>query len=250
MRIALLSDIHGNTIALESVLSDISAKGGTDAYWILGDMVALGPDPIGVMERLALLPGLQLIRGNTDRYVAFGDRPSPTIEETRKDPELIDSLVEVANTFAWTQGMITASGWMEHLTNLPLELKVTLPDGTRFLGVHASPGRDDGPGILPEMKEQEIEELFSDCDDTLVCMGHTHRPSEQRWNGIHLINPGAVSLSLSPDRMASYVILQTTEKGYNIHHHQVAYDRHAVVDQLNKIRHPGRKFLIRHLIGS
>jgi predicted phosphodiesterase len=250
MRIALLSDIHGNTIALDSVLSDISAKGGADAYWILGDLVALGPDPVGVLERLAGLPGLQLIRGNTDRYVAFGDRPSPTIEEAQKDPGLVDSIVEVANTFAWTQGMITASGWMELLVHLPLELRVGLPDGTTFLGVHASPGRDDGAGVAPDMKEEEIEKLFGDCGDRLVCMGHTHLPLDRRWKGLHLVNPGAVSLSLTPDKKAGYVILTATEKGYTIDHHRVDYDRIAVVDQLNRIGHPGRNYLIRHLTGK
>ena len=44
MRIALLSDIHGNPIALDAVLKDIEGRGGVDTYWILGDMVALGPD--------------------------------------------------------------------------------------------------------------------------------------------------------------------------------------------------------------
>ena len=78
MRVALLSDIHGNSIALDAVLSDIEQAGGVDEYWALGDLVALGHDPIGVVERLASLPGLSLVRGNTDRYVVTGDRPPPT----------------------------------------------------------------------------------------------------------------------------------------------------------------------------
>jgi predicted phosphodiesterase len=250
MRVALLSDIHGNAIALDAVLADITARGGVEAYWVLGDLVALGPDPVGVMERLARLPGLRMIRGNTDRYTVTGDRPSPTLEEARKDPGLLASLVETANTFAWTQGMVTAAGWLEDLRALPLEMTVTLPDGTRFLGVHASPGRDDGPGVEPEMKAEEIEALFEGCTAGLVCMGHTHQPSEQRWKGIHLVNPGAVSLALTPDRNASYVILEATEQGYRIQHHRVVFDRDAVIDQLNKLGHPGRGFLIRHLSGT
>jgi predicted phosphodiesterase len=58
MRVALLSDIHGNSIALESVLTDIAGQGGANAYWILGDLVALGPDPIGVLEQLSALSRL------------------------------------------------------------------------------------------------------------------------------------------------------------------------------------------------
>jgi len=56
MRVALLSDIHGNSIALEAVLNDIALQGGADAYWILGDLVALGPDPVHVLEQLSALP--------------------------------------------------------------------------------------------------------------------------------------------------------------------------------------------------
>ncbi len=56
MKIAVLSDIHGNSVALDAVLRDISSQGGVDAYWVLGDLVALGPDPVGVLERLSKLP--------------------------------------------------------------------------------------------------------------------------------------------------------------------------------------------------
>ena len=190
-----------------------------------------------------------MIRGNTDRYVVSGDRPPPTLDEARQDPTLLPSLVEVANTFAWTQGMVTAAGWLERLEALPLELRLTLPDGTRFLGVHASPQRDDGTGVYPGITDNELEALFTGCDDTLVCMGHTHLPFDRRWKGIHLVNPGAVSLSLTSDRDAYYAILEATRDGYSVTHRQVSFDHQLVVDQLVEVRHPGRAFLIKHLSG-
>ena len=52
MRIALLSDIHGNPLALDAVLSDIAAQGGVDTYWVLGDFSSLGYDPVSVLERV------------------------------------------------------------------------------------------------------------------------------------------------------------------------------------------------------
>jgi predicted phosphodiesterase len=247
MRIALLSDIHGNEIALNAVLEDVTAQGGADAYWMLGDLVALGPRPIEVLEILASLPNARFIRGNTDRYVALGDRPSPSLDEARNNPQLLSSLVEVANTFAWTQGMVTAAGWLEWLRELPLEMTSTLPDGTRFLGVHASPGRDDGHGILPDMEPAELAEPLACCNANLVCVGHTHRPSEQRTGGVHIINLGAVSLSLAEDKCSSYVLLQARQDGYQVQHRLVPYDRSAVIDQLNKIGHPARSYLIKHL---
>jgi hypothetical protein len=77
MRIALLSDIHGNPIALDAVLDDVQDQGGVDAHWELGDLAAIGYDPVGVLERLVALPNVQFARGNTDRYLVTGERPPP-----------------------------------------------------------------------------------------------------------------------------------------------------------------------------
>ncbi len=52
MRIAILSDIHGNVLALDAVLADIQRQGPPDLYWVLGDLIALGSDPVAVLERL------------------------------------------------------------------------------------------------------------------------------------------------------------------------------------------------------
>jgi len=75
MRLALLSDVHGNSIALDAVLADVDARGGADEYLVLGDLVALGHDPLGVLRRLRALPNVAFTRGNTDRYVVTGERP-------------------------------------------------------------------------------------------------------------------------------------------------------------------------------
>ena len=126
MNIALLSDIHGNSIALDAVLADIQAQGGVDGYWVLGDLVALGPDPVGVLERLTALPNVQFVRGNTDRYVVSSDRPPPTFADVAANPSRLAVLVEIAGTFAWTQGALTTAGWLDWLKRLPLELRVLL----------------------------------------------------------------------------------------------------------------------------
>ena len=69
MRVALLADIHGNSIALHNVLQDIQSIGGVDEYWFLGDFAAIGDDPLGVLEQIASLSRAHFIRGNTDRYI-------------------------------------------------------------------------------------------------------------------------------------------------------------------------------------
>jgi len=247
MRIALLADIHGNAIALDAVLADIEREGGADAYWILGDLVAIGPDPVGVLERLSALKGLRVIRGNTDRYVAFNDRPGPSIAEAQADASLLKPLIQVANTFAWTQGMVTAAGWLPWLKELPLDIEMRLPDGTRFLGVHASPGTDDGTGISPASSESEIGILFNNCEANLICVGHTHLPLDRKRKEMHLVNPGSVGLSRTPDLHACYAFLDADNEGYRVIHRRVAFDRQSVIDQLIGLAHPAREYIIYHL---
>jgi predicted phosphodiesterase len=139
MRIALLSDIHGNSLALDAVLADIAGRGGVDEYWLLGDLCALGHDPVGVLERLDRLPAARIIRGNTDRYVTTGDRPPPSADQVRGDGRLLETYAEVAATFAWTQGAVTAAGWFDWLAHLPPEMAA---DPARQ---HGLPGRPRQP---------------------------------------------------------------------------------------------------------
>ncbi|MEM7738574.1 MAG: metallophosphoesterase, partial [Deinococcota bacterium] len=193
MRIALLSDIHGNSIALNAVLQDIAAQGGVDGYWILGDLVAIGPDPIGVMEQLTALPHAVFTRGNTDRYTVTGERPSPFETDVKQDLDLLPLYKEVNNCFAWTQGAITAAGYFEWLSNLELEHRHTLPNGIRCLGVHASPGRDDGSGVHPKSTQQELQTLVGGCGADIVFVGHTHASCDITVEDIRIVNLGSIS---------------------------------------------------------
>ena len=155
MRLALLSDIHGNPIALDAVLADISAQGYVDAYWVLGDMVALGFDPAGVLARLAQLPAAQYVRGNTDHYLVAEEAIQAMVDEAQAEGSL-ERLVPILRTLAWTQGAVTAAGWRDWVAALPVEQRLVLPDGTRLLGAHAAPGRFDGDGLHPGLAEDEL----------------------------------------------------------------------------------------------
>lgn len=249
MKIALLSDIHGNSIALDAVLKDIADHGGADGYWILGDLVALGPDPVGVLSRLATLPETRFIRGNTDRYVSTGDRPFPSQAEVLANTSLLPRLLEVERTFTWTHGALAATGWLSWLTQLPLELRFTLPDRSRFLGVHASPGRDDGEGFSPNAGSEELRSLATGCNADVICVGHTHQPLDRAVDGRRIVNLGAVSLSLTPDKHAYYVLMHASEDGTDFIRRSVAYDRVKAAQMLEDCAHPGRAYIKRHLLG-
>ena len=243
MRIAILSDIHGNPIALDAVLAD-SESMGAEAYWILGDHVALGYSPVEVLERLSKLDNVEIVRGNTDRYVVTGEGPHPTREEARADPELVDAVAHLAASFAWTRGFVSAHGWFDWLEGLPMERRPALPDGTRTLLVHAAPGTDDGAGIHPGRSNAEVEQFHAGSDADLVCVGHTHEPMDRKLARARVVNPGSVSNPKAPDLRASYAFLDATANGYELIHRYVDYDHQAVIEAIRRSRHPAADFIV------
>lgn len=249
MRIALLADIHGNPLALDAVLDHIQTVGGVDGYWILGDLCAIGYDPVTVLERLAALPNAVFIRGNADRYVTTSERPRPTQEETLKNPSLIPKLAEVSGSFAWTQGYLEGRGWLNWLRALPLEHRLVLPDGTRVLLVHAAPGTDEGVGLNHTLSDQALRAALGNCDADLICVGHFHVPLERWLDGTHIINPGSLSNSFGSDLRPAYAILSADESGYRFAFYRVDYDRQAAIDTAKLSSNPGASFIAQCLAG-
>src|SRR5436190_20327537 len=249
MRLAILSDIHGNPLALDAVLADIERQGEVDAYWVLGDFAPLGYDPVTPLEKISDLPHASFTRGNTDRYVVTEDLPVPP-EKALQDAALLPQVIEATRSFSWTRGYLGAAGWLDWLMNLPLEVRLTLPDGTRVLGVHASPGRDDGPGIGPKHSDGELEQRLAGCKAELVIVGHTHVPLDRQVGRIHVINLGSISNPVTSGLQASYVLLDADVNGYSIQLRRVDYDREAVIKAIEQSRHPTPSFLIGFMRGE
>lgn len=250
MRLAILSDIHGNTIALDAVLADIAAVGGVDAYWVLGDHAAVGPDPVGAIERLIALANARFVRGNTDRYTVTSDRPLPTAEEVLGDPALLPTLILVEAGFSWTRGAITAAGQFDWLAGLPLEQRLTLPDGTHLLGVHAAPGTDDGPGIHPGLTDDELGSLLAGCNVDLIVVGHTHVPLDRTIGNVRVVNLGGVSNPVTADLRAGYALLDADASGHRLERRTVAYDLAAAIAALDRSRYPGASYVSAFLRGE
>jgi predicted phosphodiesterase len=249
MRLAILSDIHGNPLALDAVLADIQSQGEVDTYWVLGDFAALGYDPVTPLEKITALPHASFTRGNTDRYVVTWDLPVQP-EKALEDPTLLPQVIEAVRSFSWTRGYLSAAGWLDWLTSLPREVRMTLPDGTRLLGVHASPGRDDGPGIQPRHSDGTLEQRLAGCEADVVIVGHTHVPLDRQVDRIRAINLGSVSNPVTPGLQATYVLLDASAHDYSIQVRRVDYDREAVIKAIEHSHHPTPSFLIGFMRGE
>jgi predicted phosphodiesterase len=228
MRAVVISDVHGNLVALDAVLADVPTVGhGVDAHWVLGDLVAHGPRPVECVRRMAALPGLVAVRGNTDRYV-LTEPPS----------------VEMGPSLDWTRRQLGDAGLLDWLGSLPVETRPAAPDGSRVLLVHASPGLDDGPGLDPYASDLDLVATgFSSVAADLIVVGHTHHADERRVGGAHVVNPGPVSLPRESDDLARYAVLTSTDDGWSVEHHVVHYDRDATLADLDAVGHPSADWL-------
>ena len=252
MRIAILSDIHGNCVALDAVLADIASddQEAVDGYWILGDLAAAGAQPLEVMQRVLSLANARFVRGNSERYLTTGARPLVTPVEELTNLSLLPGYVGVLESFAWTAGAMAAGGHIPFMLDLPLELRLTLSDESRVLLVHASPGRDDGDGFVPWYNDGEMSERLKGCEAELVCVGHTHWPQNFHLNGVHVVNPGSVGNPLIPSLRATYAILESDGNGYRVEHRAVEYDRGLAEQKAWEVQHPQAEFIVSFLRGK
>lgn len=240
--LGLISDVHGNLVALDAVIADGAAAGVT-AWWVLGDLAAVGPEPAATLERLANLANPQFVRGNTDRYTVTGERPFPHADNVARDESLRPLFDAVEASFAWTRDAIASGGWLDWLAQLPTEQRRTLADGTRLLGIHASPASDDGAGIQPALTDDELGALLDGADADVVCGGHTHRPTDRRAGGVRAVNLGSVSNPITPDLRASYVLVDDDPHGHTLVHRRVTYDHHEVLARVARSSHPQAEYL-------
>lgn len=247
MRAAVFSDVHGNLHALQAVLA-AAEKAAVDESWVLGDLAAHGPHPAQTVRRLrdlAETATMLVVRGNTDRYVVCG-QVSPFL--TSLDPALTpDKARMVADShaaFAWTREAVESVGCLEWLGALPSQTRVRLPAGARVLLVHAAPGTDDGPGLFPEMTDQQLLDAgVTEAGAELIFVGHTHVPMDRTVDGVRVVNLGSVSVPRTPDQRAQWTLLVADAAGYTLEQRAEDYDVEAVLAALHAERHPSAAWL-------
>jgi predicted phosphodiesterase len=249
MRLGIIADIHGNDVALRAVLKDADRL-DVDRWWALGDLVLFGPRPVEVLDLLQGLPGVSMLRGNTDRYILTGEQPSPhaTAADAAASVHLVERYAAMAAGIAWTRGVVDQAGLLSILTALPTQLRLQLPSGITILGVHASPLADDGEGIEPGIADEQLRPLLAGCGADVVIGGHTHFPTDRLVDGIRALNPGSAGLPPTCG-IASWLLLEDDGGALAIAHRKASFDVEAVVSDLRRRRHPNAEFTASILTG-
>lgn len=235
MRVLVISDIHANLVALETVLAD--AVGRYDAVWCLGDLVGYGPNPNECVALVRELPGLVCLVGNHDKAVL-----------SEIDINVFNGDARAA--IAWTQS-VCAPETFGYLAGLPA--RVLQGDYTL---VHGSPRQPVWEYILDRFIAMENFPMFS----TPYCLvGHTHMPVIYKQVGLNgdvrdeapdysapralrgerlIINPGSVGQPRDNNPDAAYALLDTASDIWE--YRRVPYDLFATQSRMRAAQLPER----------
>jgi predicted phosphodiesterase len=195
MRVAVMSDIHGFSLALEVVRRDIAEQEPFDDIVVAGDLCVVGPDPQGAVDTIRE-EGWLAIHGNTDF-----------------------DLVEAAE---WATGLDELGYWVEHLSDdamdyvatLPFSHRIMPPGGTgpahELLVVHANP-HDLTTVLDPKLPDRELREIIGDEQAGTIAFGHIHTSYIRHVGSTLLVDVSAVGNSKDGDLRCKYGILTWDE---------------------------------------
>jgi putative phosphoesterase len=186
MRLALISDIHGECFALDQVLQDIRQQ-GIEQIVCLGDALQGGSQPAETLARLREL-NCPVVMGNADAWLLTGQNTSAGEEPSEQQRAVRD----------WSLAHLSESD-LDFIQHFRPTIEIPLEAGKTLLCFHGSP-RSFDEIILPDTPNEVVRAFLSRYDATLFAGGHTHTQQMRRLGHAWFINPGSVSLPYNWER--------------------------------------------------
>lgn len=249
-KLAILSDIHGNSIALKAVLIDLARQGPVDHLIVLGDLAVFGPDPCGVLALLEEVGPIYHVSGNTDRYLVEGKYPGHSDSQ--------DWQSQVLASFPWTAAVL-GKRRLQFLAQLPSRQLLRFSPRHTVLAVHGSP-RSDEENIRPSTSDVELAAMLNsprppieetDWQYNLLLCAHSHVPVDRQIGGRRIINTGSVGLPFDGDPRACYALIHLQPQGgYHVEFRRVGYNLSKVIAQLKAVNHPAANISVYNLLTA
>lgn len=232
MRIAIVSDIHGNRAAFDAVLADLRLT-SPDLILHGGDLADAGSSPAEIVDHIRDL-GWPGVLGNTDEMHARPESLDEFASQSSAPPSLWQAIREMAAATRDVLGEERIS-WMRGLPRVQIH--------DRFALVHASPESAwRSPGA--EASDVELETVYAPLGRRVVIYGHIHRPFIRKLaNGLVVVNTGSVSLSYDGDSRAAYLLLDDSGPAIR----RVAYDVEKEIQALSACGLPHSDWIARTL---
>lgn len=223
MRVAVLSDLHGNVQALEAVMTDVVNE-GCEHVFCLGDLALAGPQPKEVVDYVMGQDTWTVIQGNTDLMIAqYGADVHDFLES--QYPVMANAIDDDMKYLADEQ--------RAYLAQLPPALSLEI-EGCSVLLVHGSP-RANNEDIFPQMPLDVVEEIIEGTTEKLILCGHTHIPCGYQTNsGQTVVNVGSVGRPMTEVVKACYALIDFEQGSFEIRHRFVPYDNKLAADLMSQ----------------
>lgn len=228
MKIAFISDIHGNLEALNAVLEDIE-KRNVEKTYCLGDLVGYGPNPNEVVEIIRKME-IESVMGNYDDAIGFEKESCGCAYNPGRETEVGDESIN------WTIKN-TSKKNKEFLKSLPMKKTVEV-EGIKILLVHGSPLNYLLEYVKPNISSERLKEITDNVDADIIINGHTHLMMAKHINGKTILNPGSVGRTKDGEPLATYLILNVEKGIYNYEFIKVKYDVKTTVEKIVKVGLP------------
>ncbi len=196
MRIAILSDVHANSLALEAVYADIRSQ-RIDEVVFLGDLVMTGPRPREAYSLMKEINPVVWLQGSTDNWV---EAINCDFVPSNGKEEFIKNLKD----FACTR---LGRAEQHDLAGRPIMQAINF-GGVDFTFCHGTPV-SFSHGILPDMPSEDLAVIAASLGGSLLCCGHTHVRFFMQYKGSRIMNFGAVSMpGIDRCKSARYGIME------------------------------------------
>jgi len=226
MRIAVISDIHGNRFALDQALDDIQ-KQTFDQIVCLGDAIQGGPQPKETVERLREM-NCPIVMGNADAWLLTGVETGEPLS-----PERLEEL-EVVRQWSLTK---LNDDHRAFISSFQSTITISLDQNLDLLCFHGSPTSFDDV-ILPEAPIEVFQKFLGAYMDKILCGGHTHAQQIRRTGELFFFNPGSVGVvyshhsstgKIKTDAWAEYAILTVRAGQTSLEFRRVPYDVNELI---------------------
>ena len=231
-RIIVLSDVHGNAIALAAVRAALRSE-KPDLVAVAGDLVLNGPDPSGTVDLLREMEadGAAIVSGNTDIAVADFDYAAAFPWLTDGVPEAFQAATEWAHDELGDERI----AW---LRRLPSERRFRADDGTMILVCHASPGSQTA-GFDQELEPSVIIERTARTDARVIACGHTHVAEVRDLGWKLIVNAGSAGYAFDGEPTASWARFDIDDGEIRAEIKRTDFDALAVANAISARGLPG-----------
>ena len=232
MRIAVISDIHGNCFGLDAALADLEKHPPTNR--LPGDAIQGGPQPAQTVARLREL-ACPIVMGNADAWLLTGEETSDNEQVTKR----------MAQARQWQLSQLSAED-KEFIKGFQSTIEIPLEGDRNLLCFHGSPNSFDDL-IFSESPEEDFLRLLGPFQPTIMTGGHTHIQFVRRLGDTFFFNPGSVGLaynrhqpeeSFKADAWAEYAVITSEPDRLALEFRRVPYDPREMVRIILESRIP------------